>query len=204
MSVPSAAATWRRTVTRIADSCDAAVRQRVLDAAIAELITTNAASFTMAAVAKRAGLDLQAVRQMWPNTPELLNAALLSFGDRELPAPDTGCLRDDLLEYAKAFAPVVNSPTGRRILAAVIATPKDWDVSGWRPGFSASQGRKLPPILRRAVERGDCSPDLDTARVVDLFYLGVCGSLLFYDRPVTDEDCEVVVDILLNGILRKQ
>lgn len=190
-------------VTRAGQSCDAEVCERVLDAAITELTTTSAASFSMTAVAKRAGLDVHVIKQMWPNTPELLNAALLSYGDRQLPTPDTGCLRSDLLEYAKAFAAVVNSPTGWRMFGALLATPKDWDVSGWRPTFSASRGRKVPPILRRAIERGDCPPDLDIGRVVALFYLGVCGSLLFYDRAVTDEDCEVVVDLLLNGILRK-
>ena len=184
------------------ESPDAAMRQRVLDAALAELATTNAGSFTMAAVASRAGLEVQVVKDMWPNTPELISAALMAFAGRNMPVPDTGSLREDLMGYSKAFAVAVNSPTGRRLLDAVIATPKDWDVSGWRYSFFLARRQRVAPLFQRAIERGDCPPDIDPARIIDLLTAGLCIPLQFYDRPITDEDCEAVVDVLLNGIRR--
>ena len=179
-------------------------RERVLDAAIAELATTNVGSVTMAAVAQRAGLDVLAVKDIWPNTPELITAALLSYAAQNLPVPDTGSLRDDLLGYAKSFAAAVNSPTGRRLLDAVIATPKDWDFSGWRSSVYAARRQRAAPMLRRAIERGECPPDIDPVRVMDLLAAGLCISLQFYDRPVSDEDCEAIVDLLLSGVLRNR
>ena len=123
------------------ESPDAAMRQRVLDAALAELATTNAGSFTIAAVAQRAGLEVQVVKDMWANTPELISAALMAYAGRTMPVPDTGSLCEDLVGYAKGFAAAVNSPTGRRLLDAVVATPKDWDVSGWRSAFFQAHRR---------------------------------------------------------------
>lgn len=84
-------------VTRTDESSDAAVRERVLDAAIAELAATNVGSFTMAGVARRAGIDLGLVKDRWANTPELLTAALMSYAAKNLPMPNTGSLREDLL-----------------------------------------------------------------------------------------------------------
>ena len=190
------------TVSHNVESSDAATRQRVLDAALAELATTNAGSFTMAAVAQRAALEVQVVKDMFANTPELISAALMAYAGRTMPVPDTGSLREDLVGYAKGFASAVNSPTGRRLLDAVIATPKDWDVSGWRSAFFEARRQRVAPLLQRAIERGDCPPDIDPVRIIDVLTAGLCSPLQFYDRPITGEDCEAVVDLLLNGIRR--
>lgn len=181
-----------------------APHQRILDAAIAELATTTVDSFTMAAVAARAGLEVQAVKNIWANTPELLIAALMSYADVNLPIPDTGSLRGDLIHYATSFAAAVNSPIGRRLLDAIVASPKDWDVSDWRPGFFASREKRVAPLLKRAVARGECSPDVDAMRIMGVLTAGLCSPIQFHDRPVTDEDCEAVVDLVLNGILRNR
>jgi len=190
------------TVTQTDESPDAATRRRVLDAALAELATTNAGSFTMAAVAERAGLEVRAVKDIWANTPALITAALMAYAARNMPVPDTGSLREDLVGYAKSFAAAVNAPTGRRLLDAVIATPTDWDVSGWRYSFFVARRQRVAPLLQRAIERGDCPPDVDPVRIMDLLTAGLCSPLQFYDRPITDEDCEDVVDLLLNGFRR--
>lgn len=191
-------------MTRTDESSDAAVRERVLDAAIAELAATNVGSFTMAGVARRAGIELGPVKDRWANTPELLTAALMSYAAKNMRMPNTGSLREDLLSYAKSFAVAVNSPTGRRLLNAIIATPRDWDVSGWRSSFLAGRRQRAAPVLRRAIERGDCPPDIDPVRIMDVLAAALCSPLQFYDRPVTDEDCEDVVDLLLNGIRRNR
>ncbi len=190
-----------RTVSLTEDPQPTADRQRALDAAIAELVATNAGSVTMIAVAKRAGVDVQDIKEMWANTPELLTAALMSYAHQHLPVPDTGSLRGDLLGYAKSFAAAVNSPTGRRLLDALIATPKDWDVSGWRSAFFVARGQRSSAAMRRAVDRGELRADVDSVRVFDLLAAGLSTPVQFYDRPVTDEDCEFVVDLVLTGIL---
>jgi len=57
--------------------------------------------------------------------------------------------------------------------------------------------------LRRAVDRGELRPDVDRVGVVDLLLAGLRVPLQVYDRPITDKDCEFVVDSLLNGIRPK-
>ena len=177
--------------------------QQVLDATIAELVASSADAVTMTAVAQRAGVDVEDIKNVWANTPELLNAALASYSGVNIPVPDTGSLREDLLAYAKLFAGAVNSPFGRRLVGAVVTAPKGWDLSGWRETFFQSRQGRIEPMLARAIERGECTPDIDAARIMDLLNAGLCLPLQLYDRSVTDEDCEFVVDTLLNGIRAK-
>lgn len=155
----------------------------------------------MKAVAKRAGVDVEVIRGLWANTPALLTEALLSYARQHIRVPDTGTLRSDMLGYAKAYAASLNSPIGRRLIDAVVATPKDWDVTGWRSEFFEARAATISKMMRRAVDRGELRPDVDAVRVIDLLAGGLFLSLQFYDRPVTDEDCEFFVDTILTGIL---
>lgn len=188
-------------MTEISDVRDAErSRELILEAAVAELAAKNLSSFTLDGVAARAGVDSVLVKQLWPNTLKLLNASLMAFADRFMPVPDTGTLRGDLLQYAKSYAQTINMPSGRRLLDALLISPKDWDVSAVRPAFHKGRHVRIVVMLRRGIERGECPPDTDGERVLDMLAACLCTPLMFYDRDVTDEDCEFIVDTLLNGV----
>ncbi len=175
-------------------------RQLILDAALAELATKNFDGFTLERVASRAGVDEVIVKQIWPNSEALFAAAYQEFGERHLPLPDTGTLHGDLLEYAKSYAANLNTPAGRRLLDALIVTPRDWDVSGSRTAYVDVRNGRAVTIIRRAIERGLCAPGVDPVQAADLFRAALSIPVLFYDRPVSENDCESVVDTILYGI----
>lgn len=181
-----------------------AVRLQILDAALAELIANHFDGFTLEKVAARAGVEVLAVKQDWPNTPELLVAALTEYGDRYVPMPDTGSLRDDLMHYAKSYAETMNSPLGRRLVDALIVRPRDWDVSGSRATFFDGRSDRAIAIMRRGIERGECAPDTDAVRVADLIGAGLSLPVMLYDRLITEEHCEFVVDTVLNGVAARR
>lgn len=178
----------------------AADRQRVLEAAITELMAKTAGSFTIEGVARRSGLDLTAVKQVWPNTPSLFTATLDAFTGRNTPVPDTGTLRGDLLAYAAAYAGMVNSPAGHRMLHAMMITPRDWDFTNARGAYLQDRRRSVTVMVRRGIDRGECLAETDAERLIDMLGAGLAYIVLFYGRPVTEDDCRSVVDVLLNGI----
>lgn len=180
------------------------VRNAVLDAAIRELAGKKISSFTLEGVAARAGVPLADVKDIWANTPDLLAASLRAYGERKLPIPDTGTLRGDLLAFAKSYAAAVNTLEGRRVLDSLIVRPTDWEMPGPRTTFMESRVSRIGVIIARAVERNECAPDTDAARFIDQLGLGLCLPVLWYDRPVTDEDCEYVVDLLLKGLTPRE
>lgn len=169
-------------------------------AAVAELAAKNVGAFTLEGVAARAGLDVLAVKQLWPNTPELFAAALIEFGNQYMPIPDTGTLRGDLLEYSRSYAATVNSPIGRRLLDSLIVSPKDWDLSGSREAFLEGRHQRITAMIRRGIERGECDPDTDPVLVIDLLGACLCTPVLFYDDRVSDQHVEYVVDFVLHGV----
>lgn len=178
--------------------------QRVLDAALDELLVTGVGGFTLDGVAARAGVDGDFVRGVWPNTASLFTAAMRMYGDRHLPIPDTGTLAGDLLEFARTYAATVNSSSGRRMLDAVIIKRTDWDLTDSREMFLQGRQSRISVIVRRGVERGQCPPDTDPTLTIDLLAIGLCLPVLFYDRPISDEHCQFVVDTLLHGITGKR
>ena len=172
----------------------------ILDTAIAELVARNLSGFSLRGVAARAGLPEVAIKQIWHNTPQLLNAALLAFGERHIPVPDTGTLRGDLLQYAKSYADSVNTAVGRRLMEVLLMRTNDWDPAGCRAAYLSGRHDRLAVMIARGVERGECRPGTDPARVVDLLAACLCSPVMFHDRQITDEDCHYVVNLLMDGL----
>jgi len=177
--------------------------KRILDAALAELAVKRIGAFTLDGVAARMGVNPQVIKQIWPNTPELLSAALAAFAQHNIPIPDTGTLRGDLLGWARSYAETLNTPVGRRVLDAVMVNVGDWELDGSRAVFLDGRLSRFAPVFERAVARGECPPDTDPTLTIDVLGIGLCLPVLYYDRPVTDEHCVYVVDTLLHGILGK-
>lgn len=177
-------------------------RQLVMDAALAELTMKPVDVFTLEGVAARADLDVQTIRQLWSNAPTLLTAALDHFFDRYVPIPDTGTLPGDLLEYARAYGALINSPVGHRILNTLMVTPRNWDVTDSKANYLLDRQVRVAVFVRRAYERGECVTSTAPERLIDMLCGGLAYVVLAYGRAVTDEDCEFVVSTLLNGITR--
>lgn len=177
-------------------------RQRVIEAALVELTTKPIAVFGLDGVAARAGVDVLAVRQVWPNAPMLFTAALDQFFDRHAPIPDTGTLPGDLLAYARSYGALINSPLGQRILNALMVTPRNWDLTDSRATYLLDRQVTVSAFVKRAVERGECVVAAAPERLIDLLCAGLAYVVLAYGRPVTDDDCEFVVNTVLNGITR--
>jgi AcrR family transcriptional regulator len=177
-------------------------RQAVIDAALVELTSKPIAVFTLDGVAVRAGVDVRAIRQVWPNTRMLFTAALDHFFDRHTPIPDTGTLHGDLLAYARSYGALINSPLGQRIVNALMVTPRNWDLTDSRASYLLDRHVKVSVFVKRACERGECVVSTAPERLIDLLCAGLAYVVLAYGRAVTDDDCKVVVNTLLNGVTR--
>lgn len=191
----------RPRVPAVTGTSDVDLREQILDAALTELTAKSIDAFSLEGVAARAGVDPLTVRQFWPSTPEIYTAALIAYGERYMPIPDTGTLRGDLLEFSRSYAAAINSPQGHRVLEAVVISRSDWDVPGSRETFRDARPSRLAPMIERAVQRGECRVDIDAVLVTDLLSSSLCTPVLFYGQQLSDDYAERVVDVLLNGIL---
>ena len=92
------------------------VRQTVLAAAFDELAENGAAAATVAGVARRSGVHETTIYRRWATKEKLFVEAMLSRSAEEIPTPDTGSIRDDLLAVVRTVIAYVTTPVGLAML----------------------------------------------------------------------------------------
>lgn len=129
---------------------------------------------TIAEVAARSGVHPTSLYRRWGTRDALVLDVAVSRLNAELPIPDTGTLRTDLLAYARDVADGVARPDGLAFLRAVLATdstriaaepaggtagsdPAQQDTEDKETAFLAGRGAQIQTMLDRATARGETS-----------------------------------------------
>jgi AcrR family transcriptional regulator len=142
------------------------LEQAVLRAAIAELLERGYAGLTMDRVAERAGTNKNAIYRRWPSRAALAVAAYRHMAQGDEPLPDTGVLRDDVLELLRRANRAWSSPEGsvqRSVLAGVADDPQLLALIQERSNDAGSA--LWLTVLGRAVARGEARPEALHPRV---------------------------------------
>lgn len=154
--------------------------------------------FTVDEVVARAHASKTTVYRRWPSKAELVCAAFAYRirGEHKLP-PDTGSLREDLLqlaeivardaeEYGRTIAGILSagerSPQLRQLLVDDLRTGRKDQVHG---------------VLRRAAARGEILPEVISDDLWDLMPAYITFRVLQHNRPVPADTLRALVDEVL-------
>jgi len=176
---------------------------RILDAACALLMERGYQRMTVDEVAERAGVGKATVYRRWPSKEELAHDALQRIFDVEVPEPDTGSLRDDLIAVYRATLEFANSPIGEQFLRLVAgeASRDEWAARLYREMYERRRTIAREKF-QRAMARGELRADLDPDQLLDsLPGLLVVRALCRLPMP-PPEDARRMVDALLDGARR--
>jgi AcrR family transcriptional regulator len=174
------------------------VRQTVLAAAFDELAENGVGVATVAGVARRSGVHETTIYRRWVTKEKLFVEALLSRSAEEIPTPDTGSVRGDLLAVVRAVIAYVTSPVG--LAALHVAALTDEDNQEAREEFWAGRLDALRPVVERGIARGELRRDTDSALVLETLIAPLHGRLLLTGEPVDEQLGERLVDLVLNGV----
>ncbi len=144
-----------------------------------ELAAVGYASFSVDGVAKRAGVNKTTVYRRWRNRENLLLEAMLERGREQVPIPDTGSLRSDLIAYGKAIVAGVQAPeiaAGVRAVAS-IGDP-DSPITNASRSFWAARLELASQIVDRAIARNEIPPGVDPHVVVEAIVAPIYFRLL--------------------------
>nr|WP_042186281.1 TetR-like C-terminal domain-containing protein [Kibdelosporangium sp. MJ126-NF4]CEL17178.1 Transcriptional regulator, TetR family [Kibdelosporangium sp. MJ126-NF4]CTQ91592.1 Transcriptional regulator, TetR family [Kibdelosporangium sp. MJ126-NF4] len=135
---------------------------------LAELARTSFADLTFDKLATLAATGKASLYRRWSTPQQLVLAALTdpSTGFGEAVAPDTGALRDDLLDILGQLARALDEPRGRALrplLSERISHPELYDEI--RRRVIQPHHLILVGILRAAADRGEAEPRSVTPRV---------------------------------------
>jgi AcrR family transcriptional regulator len=140
-------------------------------AAVSELMAQNGpGQVSIAEVAARSGVHRASIYRRWGTPQALALDVAVTRLEADLPVPDTGTLRGDLLAYATQAAEQLSRPDGLWLLHAILAARTARD-NARRPSRLQSRATQIQDMLDRAVPRGE--PGLRFTDVID----GVLGPI---------------------------
>ena len=172
----------------------AALEAAILRAAVDELTESGFAALTMERVAQRAGTNKNAIYRRWPDRLALGVAAYRQMA-RAVQPPDTGSLREDVLEMLRRANRHLSSPLGtilRDLMAAAGGASELLEQLGDRSGDAMTATWLV--ILGRAVARGEITPEALHPRVATVAIVLLRNEFVTRGVPTVPDD--VLVEIV--------
>ena len=174
----------------------------VLEATVDVLFESGFDTLSIRAVAERAGVHESSIYRRWGTKADLVVDGLLSRVGQEVPTPDTGSLRGDLLATLRAVKAFLDTPLGenlvRMALRQDIASTSD-HARYWTDRFTRASA-----MLDRAEARGELRPGIDRFLTIETLIGPLYFRFLLAREPLDDGVLETVVDLVLTGIAVKR
>jgi len=180
--------------------------QDILEATLVLFAQHGLTGLSMEAIAERAGVGKATIYRRWSSKEDLIKEALTLFR-QDLPLPDTGDLRGDLLAVAQQSQEMFQRhPSVGTLIAKLIGELKSQpDIyRAFYDKLVAPRREQFQVLLERAQARGELRRDLDAAQLVSLIFIAlVYGSffseLIDPDRQHASSPAQAV-EWLLSGI----
>lgn len=150
-------------------------------------------------VATRAGVNKTTIYRRWPALADLVTEAVGEAQRTRIPIPDTGSLAGDLRALLQGALAFLESPTGQAMVHVALGTPSGGDVTKVHREVWAARFARLSEVIRRGVERGELSADLDARFLLELLVAPVYFRLFVARERVDDAYVERLVDLVLRA-----
>jgi AcrR family transcriptional regulator len=168
----------------------------ILDAAWEQLTAEGYGRFTIDTVAARARTSKPVLYRRWKTSDELLRAAIRHRGAvTEVPDPDTGTLRGDMLALLR------HSNALRTDMAALMSSMLGsyYGKTGLAPAdlrseFLSDRPSATQRAIERAVARGEIDPARLTPRIATVPYDLWRNEVMLTLKPVPDHVLRQIVD----------
>ncbi|MBV9872082.1 MAG: TetR/AcrR family transcriptional regulator C-terminal ligand-binding domain-containing protein [Frankiaceae bacterium] len=177
----------------------------ILDATLDVLGEVGYDRLTIDAVAAKAKASKATVYRRWPGKPQLVVDAFLAMkarshsddgsGTPQVPWPDTGTLRGDLVAGCRNFIAKLDSDEGKLILAVMTAQARDPELAAaMRSATSEDKRKYCRMVAERAIERGELSSAAGVDTFTEVLPAMMFNRLLLSDEPFDDAFINHVVD----------
>jgi AcrR family transcriptional regulator len=170
----------------------------VLRAATEELARAGYAALRVEDVAARAGVNKTTVYRRWPTKADLVGAVMRSISEPGGPPPDTGSVRDDLMQLLQDFVERVSLPEGRTLMR-VFATELDHpEVEALANSLRDEVRVPWLEAIARAIGRGALPAGSDARLIVEMI-LGTTSNRLKRREPADEGFLGAVVELVIRG-----
>ena len=178
---------------------DARADDVIREAAAEVLAECGPGGFTVDAVAAKAGVGKATIYRRWSSRAELLlETAHLATPDIE--DPDTGSLRDDLIQLTTGIMFKMRDSAAGRMLPAVMAEAAvNPEMRETLTRFVQHRRSRAIQAVLRGIERGELRRDINPELVVDLLAGPVFVRTMLSHQPIDENLVEAAVDVIIAG-----
>jgi AcrR family transcriptional regulator len=176
----------------------ARIRAAVLDATLTTLAEDGDA-FGIPHVAARAGVHETSIYRRWGTRDALIVDAITSRIGEEIPLPDTGTLRGDLVTFLERSIQFLASPLGTQLVRAT-ATTTDIGNTDMRQAYWPGRLDRLGEIFTRAVARGEIPAAADWRLAAEMLFAPLYFRLLITHTPLETALAERIADLLVRAL----
>lgn len=177
------------------------VRRAVLDATMHVLVEEGVDAATILAIAERSGVHHTSIYRGWKSRGALVQEAILEAVDTDVPIPDTGALRTDLIEVLLEVRRLLQSPLGAVLLD--LARSRDETLAEFHQTYWESRLDRGSVIIERATARGELPAATDHRLVFELLVGPLHARTLLSRGDLDSIRVEVIVDVVLEGITNR-
>ncbi|MFE4777805.1 TetR/AcrR family transcriptional regulator [Streptomyces sp. NPDC056713] len=175
-----------------------AARRAILDAAVRLLAGADGAPVTVETIAREAGVGKQTLYRWWPSKGAVLLDALTDRAEQDVPAPDTGSLRDDLRAVVAAtFEGASAPPTAPALRTLAREAARDPHLADLMREFTGARRAALREVLERGRERGELPKGRDLDLMVDQVYGVFWYRFLLGHAPLDERTATDLADSLV-------
>ena len=176
------------------------MRAAVIEATNQLLLDQGLTGLTVSEVARRAQVNETSIYRRWGTRENLIIDALLADAAEQLPVPDTGTLRDDLIAYATALARYLTSPGGNALDRALASAGDDPATRRLRDQYWDARYAQSGQIAARAIKRGELPGTTAPRFVLEMLVAPLHFRIVLTREPLEPDLPTRIVDALLHGL----
>ncbi len=177
----------------------ARIQAAVFEATIQVLQEKGYETLSFAIISERTSVHETTLYRRWKTREQLVVDAVAERVAQDIPTPDTGALRSDLIRLLHLLRAFLLSPVGQALIQTGIGARNVSAIGTFSKDYWQRRSKLLRPVFERAIGRGELSAQTDVPLLFEML-IGVLYVRLFLLGESLDETLpERIVDLLLSG-----
>jgi AcrR family transcriptional regulator len=169
----------------------------VLEATLEVIAEQGVMGISVDTVAARSGVSKATIYRHWGSRARLIHAAIQTLQPTTV-EPDTGSLRDDLVELLVHLVGYFDTPKVAEVFPSFLdAAVRDPELAELRQETLRMGRASFERVVRLGIARGELPDDVDVHLVVDFARAPIIYRRVVAQSPVLASDVEPIVDAVL-------
>jgi AcrR family transcriptional regulator len=180
-------------------------RRAILRSTMRLLEHTGFSDLSIEAIAADANVGKTTVYRWWSNKGALVADAFVSNAAKQLRFPNTGSVRADIRLQMNQWITILRGRRGRIVAALISGGQSDKEIiEAFRERFVRPKRLDAYQILRRGMDRGELSMDVDMDLLLDSLYGAIYMRFLIWQDGLNEQFVNDSVELIFSGAATRQ